>query len=226
MTGRRTASALLLIFACLPGVASAQIYIGGGDAPRRGSVEVAGGGTFSRGFDLGRNAADLTTSTPAGRFDLFSADARISGFPGAFGTVGYYVTDRVVLEGSVRYARPRLSVRLTGDAEGAPDITASETVGHYVFGGSLAWHMASGGRARPFLAVGAGHLRELHEGNQLVETGLEYHALAGLKYWLGAGSRRLGLRVEAGLSGRQEGADPGEDRRFLPLVRGGLSYLF
>ena len=84
----------------------------------------------------------------------------------------------------------------------------------------------AGSRAVPFVSAGAGYLRELHEGNQLVETGIEYHATAGLKYWLGSGDHRFGLRVEAGLSARENGLDNQDERRVLPLVSAGLSYLF
>ena len=73
---------------------------------------------------------------------------------------------------------------------------------------------------------GAGYLRELHEGNQLVETGVEYHATAGLKYWLGSGEHRFGLRFEAGLSAREGGLDNEDGRRVQPMVAAGLSYLF
>ena len=111
-----------------------------------------------------------------------------------------------------------------------PDTTAEETVSHYLFEGSLVWHLRhlsfASGRAIPYLAGGAGYLRELHEGNQLVETGQEYHALGGLKYWLGSRARRFGLRIEGGVSARKKGIRP---RRRAAHAAGrvrGLSYLF
>ena len=80
---------------------------------------------------------------------------------------------------------------LSGDAESAADVTATETASHYVFGGSVLFDLRgasfAGGRGVPFVSGGAGYLRELHEGNLLVETGIEYHATAGLKYWFGSG---------------------------------------
>ena len=72
--------------------------------------------------------------------------------------------------------------------------------------------MAAG--AIPFVSGGGGYVRELHEGNELVETGNEIHATAGLKYWFGA--RRFGLRVEAGVTSREKGFDKREGRRTLP----------
>jgi hypothetical protein len=209
---------------------SAQVYIGGGDAPRGGSVELAGGGAFAQGFDMGSETATLTRSTAGDRFDLFTTESRVSGFPGAFARVGVYFSRAISVEGGVRYAKPELSVRLTGDAESAADQTATETATHYVFDGSVLFHLNgisfAGGRGVPFVSGGGGYLRELHEKNELVETGSEYHATAGLKYWLGRGDHRFGLRVEAGFSARENGFDNEGERRTRPMILGGLSYLF
>jgi hypothetical protein len=213
----------------LAAIAEAQVLIGG-VAPRRGSFEAAGGGMFAPGFDMGSVTAELTRSTPTEKFDLFTSHSEVSGFPGVFARLGYYLADSVSVEGGFRYARPTLSVRLSGDAESAPDVTADETVSHYLFEGSVLWHLRdrsfASGRAIPYLAGGAGYLRELHEGNQLVETGQEYHALAGLNLWLGSGTRRFGLRFEGGLSARQKGFDSDDSLRMQPIVFAGVSYLF
>lgn len=228
----RNATTSILIFVALLGltaIAEAQVYVGA-DAPRRGSIEAAGGGMFAPGFDMGSMTAELTRSTPTDKFDLFSSDTEVSGFPGAFVRLGYYLSESVSVEGGIRYARPTLSVRLSGDAESAPDVTADETVSHYVFEGSVLWHLRDlsfgSGSAIPYLSGGAGYLRELHEGNQLVETGQEYHALAGLNVWLGSGAHRFGLRFEGGLSARKKGFDFDESLRMQPVVFAGLSYLF
>jgi hypothetical protein len=214
---------------CLTAQAEAQVYIAP-DPPRRGMFELSGGGMFVSGFNLETVTAELTRSTPAETFDLFTSEAKVVRFPGAFARIGFYVSDGVSIEGGVRYARPRLSVRLSGDAESAADTTAEETISQYLFEGSLVWHLRhlsfASDRAIPYLAGGAGYLRELHEGSQLVETGQEYHALGGLKYWLGTGARRFGLRIEGGVSARKQGFDPDDAVRLLPVVFGGLSYLF
>lgn len=228
----RDASQLLLISTAvltLTAVAEAQVYFGG-NAPRRGSLEAAGGGMFAPGFDLGSVPAELTRSTPTEKFGLFTSDSEVSGFPGAFVRLGYYLADSVSVEGGFRYARPILSVRLSGDAESAPDLTADETVSHYLFEGSALWHMRSlgfaSGSAIPYISGGAGYLRELHEGDQLLETGQEYHALAGINFWLGSGTHRFGLRLEGGLSARKKGFDPDESLRAQPIAFGGVAYLF
>jgi hypothetical protein len=229
MRGAKGCWVICITMLCLTSVAEAQVYIGR-DAPRRGMFELSGGGMFASGFELETLTAELSRSTPAETFDLFTSEAKVTGFPGAFARMGFYLSDGVSIEGGVRYARPRLSVRLSGDAESAAETTAEETISHYLFEGSLVWHLRhlsfASGRAIPYLAGGAGYLRELHEGNQLVETGQEYHALGGLNYWLGSGARRFGLRIEGGVSARKKGFDPDDAVRPLPVVFGGLSYLF
>jgi hypothetical protein len=221
--------ACLLAVACVPSAAAAQVYIGPA-APHRGSIEVGGGVTFVPGFDMGSRTADLTTSSPTTRYDLFTTDSSVGDFTGLQARVGYYFSRAISLEAFVRYAQPELSVALSGDAESAADVTATETASHYVFGGSLNFDFRgasfAGDRGVPFVSGGAGYLRELHEGNMLVETGVEYHATAGLKYWLGSGAHRFGLRFEAGLSAREGGLDNEDTRRVQPMAAAGLSYLF
>jgi hypothetical protein len=221
--------ALVLAVACVPSIAAAQGYVRG-PAPRRGSIEVGGGFTFLPGFDMGGRTADLTTSSRTTRFDLFTTESRVGDFMALNGRVGYYFSRSISVEANVRFARPELSVDLSGDAESAAAVTATETASHYVFGGSMLFDLRAasfaGGRAVPFVSGGAGYLRELHEGNLLVETGTEYHAAAGLKYWFGKGDNRFGLRVEGGVSAREDGFDDEDGRRVQPMVAAGLSYVF
>ena len=221
--------ALCLAMVCLPAAAAAQVRLAD-PAPRRGSIEVGGGGTFLPGFDMGGHTADLTTSSATTRFDLFTTDSRVESFPGVNARIGYYLSRSMSVEGFIRYARPTLSVDPSGDAESAADVTATETASHYVFGGSVVFDLRqasfAGGRGVPFVSGGGGYLRELHEGNLLVETGVEYHATAGLKDWFGTGDHRFGLRFEGGISARKDGFDNEDGRWAQPLVAAGPSYLF
>ena len=140
---RDAARPFLIVIAVLSltAIAEAQVYVGA-DAPRRGSIEASGGVMFAPGFDMGSMTAELTRSTPTDKFDLFTSDSEVSGFPGVFVRLGYYLSESFSLEGGMRYARPRLSVLLSGDAESAPDVTADETVSHYLFEGSVLWLLA------------------------------------------------------------------------------------
>lgn len=225
----RGAAAALLLLACAA-PARAQVWIRGGGAPRAGSIEVSGGVLWAQGFDLGSAAAELTRNptTGSGRLTLFNSETRLEPVPGGQARVGVYLSRRVSVEGGVQYSRPRLSTRLTGDAEGADSATVSEDLTRYVFDGALVVHLPAfgGGRGVPFLTGGAGYLRELHAGNELVETGTQYYAGAGVKVWFGQTRRRFGIRGDAGIAVRDGGFDFEEGRRTMPTAAASVLYLF
>lgn len=217
--------------AAWPGDAAAQVWIGS-DAPHRGSVEISGGVVSFGGFDLGTRDAEETRNinTGAGPFALFASDSRVDAAPGAQIRVGVYLSRAISLEAGVQYGRPVFSSRLSSDAEAAPDITADETMTRYLVDGSLLLHLTrlsfAGGRGVPFLAGGGGYLRELHDLNEYVETGREYHATAGLNLWFGQGASRFGLRADVGASIRSGGMDFRSGRRTVPTAGLSLAYMF
>lgn len=201
-----------------------------GTFPQRGSTEVGGGGAWAQAFDIGSQRADLSRSTPGDRFDLFSTETRLNRAAGGYARVGVYLTRAVSVEAGVRYATPMLAIRVSGDAESAADEDATGRVSQYIIEGALLWHVTgasfAGGQGVPFVSAGGGHIRELHEGNELVETGRQFHMSAGLKYWSGGGRRRAGLRGEIGFLSREEGISPGEERRTVPFAMAGVTFLF
>jgi hypothetical protein len=219
------------ILAAWPAAGAAQVYIGS-DAPRRGSVEISGGVVAFAGFDMGTRNAEETRNigTGTGRFALFAAESRVAAAPGAQLRVGVYLSHALSLETGLQYGRPALSTTLSSDAEQAPDLTASETVSRYLVDGSLVFHLNraafAGGRGVPFSAGGGGYLRELHERNEFMETGGEYHAGAGVKVWFGPGTPRFGLRADVGASVRSGGTDFRSGRRAVPTGSLSLAYLF
>ena len=79
----------------------------------------------------------------------------------------------------------------------------------------------------PFVAGGAGYVRDLHQGNELLETGKEFHGLVGLKYWFNSTApARLGIRGEAGVSMIDGGFDFSDKSRVVPIASASLVYLF
>lgn len=221
--GSLTLAAALLA----PADASAQVWIGS-TAPRRGSVELTGAGLWSGGQTFADRDATLTPNPDTGStsFVLFETESALRPAFGAQGSVGVYLGSRVSIEGGVRYVRPRLETRLTNDVEDAPDVTAVTTLTQYLFSGSLLYHFVGRGSVVPFIGGGAGHVRDVHAGNELVETGTEYHGTAGVKMWFGSGRRRVGLRAEGGVSVIDGGFSFEEGRRTAPTAAIGLSYLF
>lgn len=200
--------------------------------PRPGAVEISAGGAFTGRMDLGATDAEQTRNinTGTGRFVLFSTASEVEAAPSAVVRGAVYLTRAVAIEAGFHYSRPRLSVRLSGDAEQAPAVTARETLSRYVVDGSLVLHLTglsfAGGRGVPFLAGGGGYLRELHEQNELMQTGREYHAGGGVKLWMGSRRPRVGLRLDGGLSLRSGGADFSAGRRAMPTAGASILYLF
>ena len=198
--------------------------------PHAGSWEVSGGLLWQGGFDLGSAGADLTRNptTGTGPYTLFSSGTKLGSGLGVQGRVAGYVSKNLAIEGGLRLTRPVLTIKLTGDVESAPDLAAEETMTQYVIDGSAVWHLRAfhRGRAVPFVAGGAGYIRDLHEGNELIETGTEYHGLFGLKWWLSSHPHRLGIRGEAGFSIRDGGFDSKDGTRTVPIASLSLAYLF
>lgn len=203
-----------------------------GPTPRAGSWEVSGGVALASGYNLDESAAELTrnTTTGQGPFTLFVTDSQVGAPTSLHGRLGYYFSPRLQVEAGFRFGQPVHTIEINGDAEGAPSLDAHQTLDQYVVDASLLWHFPRRGPGPPallpFVFGGAGYLRELHEGQELVETGATYHAGAGLKYWFGSARRRFGLRGDGGVQFRQGGFDPEDKLRALPVASASLVYLF
>jgi len=224
VTGALRALALSICFAT-PAVAQTA------QAPSRGTWEVGGGVVYVGGYSLGESAAELTPNTGTqGSFDLFTTSNDVKSAFGIQARIGYFFTPSVAVEGGARLSWPVFESRITGDFEDAVDTTAEETLSQYLFDASLVFHFNnatfSGGQAVPFVAAGAGYLRELHEEDTLVEEGVEYHAAGGIKWWFGSARRRLALRAEAGFSIRDGGFDFDEGARIVPVAGASIVWLF
>lgn len=215
----------------LPRAAAAQIYIGR-DIPHRGSIEVSGGAAWEAGYDMGSASAEETrnTGTGTGPFVLFATSSKADPAAGLQGHLGVYASPSVSVEGGVVVARPGISTRLSGDAESAPDLTATETLTRLIVDGSVLFHFTGasfgGGRGVPFVLGGGGYLRDAHEKNEVIETGHEFHAGGGVHYWFGQGKHRFGVRAQGGVSWRTGGADSADTTRPVPTVAGSVAYLF
>ena len=227
----RAACCAVVLAAAFPSAARAQVYLGS-DAPHAGSWEASGGAIWSDGYDLGSRSADLTgnTGTGTGPFELFTADTKVGTATGVLGRIGVYLSRSVALEGGVQFSRPVVSSRLTDDFEDADDTTATETITRYVLDGAVVFHLTglsfAGGKGVPFLTGGVGYLRELHDRDELIETGVTYQGGAGLKLWFGRGAKRFGVRADVGVAMRDGGFDFSEDRRTVPTAGFSLLYLF
>ena len=219
-------SALAVVLTCVPGLAAAQV-IPGGARPGKGTVEFTGGGLWTAGKSHPSVPASLTPNPTGGQssFELFTAEPRIGQAFGGQALLAVYLTPSLAIEGGFQYSRPTLEVRLGDDFEEAADVTARSTLDSYLFTGSLVYHFATRGNTVPFIAAGAGHIRDAAEGYEVVETGIEYHGNVGLKSWFGR-VRKWGWRAEAGISVRDGGFNFDDDVRIAPRAAFSLLYLF
>jgi Outer membrane protein beta-barrel domain len=213
-----------LFAAALPAVAAAQPYVGS-DTPHRGTLEIGGGVVWTRGYEAGSAVAAETRPGSGLPLTLFSVSSEVLDAPGAGAQLGIYLGRRVSVEAAFQYSRPILRASVTSDFEGAPDTDADEKLTTYVVGGSLLYHFGTG-RFVPFVSGGGGYLRQLHEENSDLLTGTDIHAGGGVKYWLGTGTHRFGLRVDAQASARSKSVAFEQKRRIVPTFAAGLSYLF
>jgi hypothetical protein len=218
-----------VLWALFPPAASAQIW-SGSPTPHAGSIELSGGAAWSAGYDMGSRDAEQTRNTGADPFVLFASKSRVSAATGAVGRVAVYLWPSVAVEGGVHYLRPAFETRVTNDAEQAADRLASSSISRYLADGSLVVHLIplsfAGGRGVPFLLGGAGYIREVHERNELIDTGSEYHGGGGIKLWFGSGAHRFGLRAEFGVSSRKGGFDFDVARRTVRTAGASVMYLF
>ena len=148
-------------------------------------IEVTAGGGLLGGANLGSDDANLRANDPGRRpFRLFSADSRIARGPALHLRVLVPVNGRVAVEGGLTVSHPDLRTSIGMDAEGAPPADVAERLDQYIVDGSLLV-MLDGlrmGNALPFVAVGGGYLRQLHEGQMVIEHGQAYYAGGGVRY--------------------------------------------
>jgi hypothetical protein len=209
----------VVVMAMLPAAASAQpVYIGK-ETPHRGTVEIGAGGVWIGGYDAGGTQATLTPLT------LFAVESRMRSAPGAEAHLGIFLSRRVSLEGAFQYSRPILRAQVKSDFESAPDTDVEGVVVTYLARGSLLYHFGTG-RFVPFVSGGGGYLRQIDDDNSDLVTSTEIHAGGGIKYWFGSGGRRLGLRMNAGMSSRRKTVAFEQKRRMIPSVGAGLAFQF
>ncbi len=181
-------------------VAAAPAHAQTSERPVR-RLEVTVGGGWLGGAAVGSSDANLrANASPAEPLRLFGTETRIRGAATLQADVGFAFTRRWGVEGGMVMNRPELQTSISEDAEGPPPLTAAERIGQYQFEGRVVVMLDEirlGVRTVPFVAAGAGYLRQLHEGRTVVEEGHVYHAGGGLKHWFFA--RGIGVIKAAGV---------------------------
>jgi hypothetical protein len=168
-----------------------------------GGLELSAGTAWVGKAAVGTRDATLTGSS-GDRFRLFSTSSELGGATGFNVRLGRHVTSIIEAEVSASYAAPVLTTTITGDAEAASATAVSESITQFTIeGGALVDLMRGPPRSwvLPFVAVGGGYLRQLHEGDTLVQAGKVFYAGGGARIPLvsrGADKRltQLGVRVD------------------------------
>jgi hypothetical protein len=228
---RRALACAVIAWLGCPSSAAAQLFFRP-EPPRAGSVELGAAVVWSGAIDQGSVSAEETrnSTTDTSPFVLFTASSRTQSATGAQGRVGVYLSRAFSIEGGVEYSRPKVSTQLADDAESAPDVTATETLTRIIVDGSGVFHLTglsfNRGRGVPFLRAGGGYIREIHEKNEVIDTGREFHAGGGVKLWFGRGKHRTGFRFDGGAMFRTDGADAPKKRRTVPTAGASIVYLF
>lgn len=199
--GFRYVVSALVALCTVHGSASAQTT--GSSPASRFDVSVGVG--LLGGAAMGQQAADERAGGTAASYRLFESDTILASSRTIDLRVGVAITPRVSVEGRAGLGHPELRTAVSSDAEGAPAITAVERIDQYTFDGGLAvrlneWRFLG---LVPFASGGAGYLRQLHEGQTLVEEGQLYYAGGGVTRELlerGRGLvRSAGLRADVRL---------------------------
>lgn len=181
------------LLAAMPVGAAAQTRRTTARQPR---IEVGVGGGLLGGLTLGKRDASLrsNSATPA-PFRLFATDTNLERAGGLEVRLGYRTTRRLTVEGTLGFARPTLTSSLSADAEGAAAVEATTTLTEYVITGGALWKLSVNPRRRwtPFASGGAGVARHVHDGQTLIESGVDGYAGGGILHAL---SPRIGLRLD------------------------------
>ena len=164
--------------------------------PRQPRIEAGVGAGLLGGLTLGERDASLrSNSTTPAPFRLFATDTNLDPAAGFEVRLGYRTTPRLTVEGTLGFARPTLTSSLSADAEGAAPVDATTTLTEYVITGGALWKLSLNPRRRwtPFVSGGAGVARHVHDGQTLIESGVDSYLGGGLVYSL---EPRIGLRVD------------------------------
>ena len=176
------------------------------------------------------------TATEVGPNDkvvpVFQTASSLDASPGLVVTVGARLSRRLAIESALSMNRTQLSVAISNDVEGVPNLTASEPVTQYLVEGGIrvAMPRRHRGAFEPFLAAGGGYLRQLNEGQTLINTGSSIYAGGGAHYWLRRGGRgwieSSGIRIDARVSVLNGGVAIDGGRHAAPVAGVGLFFRF
>ncbi len=202
-------TAVVWLFAVTP--ATAQQAVAADDLLDRlpvHRIEVAAAGLWLSGASLGSSDASLRTNQTGATtapYRLFDQKSRLGSAAGLEARVGVSLSRAWSIEGAFMFSRPQVRTALSDDVEGTSPLTARDRIDQYVVDGGVTRHLRRwrvAGHGVPFLSAGVGYLRQLHQGQYLIETGQIYRAGGGLAWWLASRNRGFGRAAALRVDGR------------------------
>lgn len=180
---------------------------------------------WAGGPSFGTADAGLRTRTDDD-YVLFSTESKMGAAPRIEARASYGLSRRYAVEGRFGFGRPEIRTAISADVEGAPDLDVAETIDEYTFEGALLVLFGGNGGVRPFLSAGAGYLRQLHEGQTLVENGVVYHVGGGVRAPFFARQqgavKSAGVRADARINLRSGGVALADGVTASPSIAGGV----
>lgn len=190
-------------------------------------MEITVGPRWTGGVNLSGRDANETTSTGS-PFRLFTASTTLARATSFDARVGLRLTRRLRALASGSYGRPTLRISASNDVENAAPATATERIQQFAIRGGAAWLLSAKSRFAPFAAGEIGYLRELHDGQTLVQTGRVVELGGGVTYpFASAGRfRQLGARLDARAVLRSKGAALDSRTHVAPAIGAALYFGF
>lgn len=175
------------------------------------------GAVLVGGAHAGTSTATYT-APDGSQVPQFSLDKSLAPAAGVTGHLSMRLSSRVRLEASARWARTEFRTKLSGDADGADNVTATQSVDRFVVGGGATIGLKQIGRWHSFARGSFGWLRELSDDQSLYQDGWvgELGGGANFRWKEKAGHfRPYGIRADIWLDIRHGGLSFSEKSRLL-----------
>jgi hypothetical protein len=202
-----------------------------GAIDERGRFDLSAGLLWTGRASFGSAAAN-ETSASGGPFLLFSTSSELAAAGGIEARIGVRLTPALQVEASSSYARVQLRTTVSGDSDNGPSAVLSETIQQVTIDGGVMLRLQRwrfGGGAVPFVAAGAGYLRQVHEGNTLAVTGQAYRAGGGVNYLLMSRTgllKGIGIRADLRAIVRRKGVAFDGRAHTSPAAAGSVFFRF
>lgn len=215
----------------MPAVAAAQPPSSAPRAPREGRIELSGGLRLAGPLGLGTVPA-TETATGGRTRTIFTSENSLEAGVGFEGRLGVMLSGAFQVEGGVSYTPTGISSDLSGDVDGAADMTADVAITQFTVDGGIRVRLSRrrAGGLSPFVTAGAGYLRHVYDGRTLIASGATYYAGGGVDWvWRASGRgavKGAGLRADLRASLLKQGALLDDDVHISPVAGVGFFVMF